>query len=102
MARQLLLTGDHIDAHRDAACGLVNEVVPRGQALPRAIEVATRMATNGPVAVRAAKEIAVRAHGNEPRFALEFALNERVVRNDDAKEGPRAFMEKRTPHYRNR
>ncbi|MFE3060275.1 enoyl-CoA hydratase/isomerase family protein [Nocardia sp. NPDC059239] len=102
MAMQLLLTGDHIDAHRAAACGLVNEVVPAGQELPRAIEIATRIATNAPLAVRASKEIAVRALANEPRFALEFALTERVVRSDDAKEGPRAFMEKRAPRYRSR
>jgi enoyl-CoA hydratase len=52
--------------------------------------------------VRAAKEIAVRALANEPRFALEYALNARVVASEDAGEGPRAFVEKREPKYQGR
>jgi enoyl-CoA hydratase len=68
----------------------------------RARELATAIAANAPVAERTAKEIAVRALGNEPRFALEHALTERVVSTDDAREGPRAFTEKRAPSYRGR
>jgi enoyl-CoA hydratase len=102
IAMQLLLTGDHIDGQRAAAYGLVNEVVPAGQVFSRAMEVARAIARNAPVAVRTAKEIAVRALGNEPRFALELALNECVLRAEDALEGLRAFIEKRSPTYRNR
>ncbi|MGW5518796.1 enoyl-CoA hydratase/isomerase family protein [Nocardia africana] len=102
IAMQLLLTGDHIDAHRAAQYGLVNEVVPGGAVLERAMEIAHGIARNAPVAVRTAKEIAVRAWGNETRFPLELALNERVLRTDDAVEGPRAFVAKRSPRYRNR
>lgn len=101
IAMQLLLTGDHIDAHTAVAHGLVNEVVPPGQEFSRAMEIAARIARNAPLAVRTAKEIAVRALGNEPRFALELALNERVLRSADAVEGPRAFVEKRPPRYGN-
>ncbi|WP_063001564.1 enoyl-CoA hydratase/isomerase family protein [Nocardia mikamii] len=102
IAMQLLLTGDHIDAGRAAQCGLVNEVVPGDVVLKRAMEIAHGIARNAPIAVRTAKEIAVRAWGNESRFPLELALNERVLRTEDAVEGPRAFTAKRSPLYRNR
>ncbi|MCK8616697.1 enoyl-CoA hydratase/isomerase family protein [Gordonia sp. C13] len=101
-AMHLLLTGDHIDAHEARRIGLINEVVPAEQVHTRAMELAERIGRNGPVAVRTAKEIAVRALGNETKFALELALNERVLRSDDATEGPRAFVEKRTPRYSQR
>ncbi|QGP89794.1 enoyl-CoA hydratase/isomerase family protein [Gordonia sp. 135] len=98
-AMHLLLTGDHISAHEAHRIGLINEVVPDDQVRTRAMEFAEIISRNGPVAVRTAKEIAVRALGNEPKFALELALNERVLRSEDATEGPRAFIEKRTPRY---
>lgn len=102
LAMQLLLTGEHIDSGQAAQHGLVTEVVPSARLRERAMEIAHGLARNAPVAVRTAKEIAVRALGNEPRFALELTLNERVLRTEDAVEGPRAFTEKRTPNYRNR
>lgn len=102
IAMKLLLTGDHIDAVEAARHGLVTEVVPGDEVRQRAMEIARGIARNAPVAVRTAKEIAVRALGNEPRFALELGLNERVLRTEDAAEGPRAFMEKRAPRYQNR
>ena len=101
-AMHLLLTGDHIGAHEAQRIGLINEVVPSDQVHTRAMELAEIIGRNGPVAVRTAKEIAVRALGNEPKFALELALNERVLRSEDATEGPRAFVEKRTPRYSQR
>ncbi|WP_258307168.1 enoyl-CoA hydratase/isomerase family protein [Gordonia paraffinivorans] len=99
IAMQLLLTGDHIDATQALRVGLINEVVPPESVLERALDVARGVTRNAPLAVRTAKEIAVRALGNEPRFALENSLNERVLRSADAVEGPRAFIEKRTPSY---
>lgn len=101
-AMQLLLTGDHVDARRAHEVGLVNEVVPRAEVTTRAVELAHRIARNGPVAVRAAKEIAVRVLGNEPRYALEHAINRRVVASEDAREGPLAFTEKRAPRFSGR
>ncbi|MFR9800860.1 enoyl-CoA hydratase/isomerase family protein [Pseudonocardia sp. RS010] len=98
-AMQLLLTGDHVPAARAYEVGLVNEVVEPEQVLDRALELAAGMARNGPLAVRAAKEIAVRALQNESRFALEYAINRTVVASDDAREGPRAFVEKREPKF---
>jgi enoyl-CoA hydratase len=101
-AMQLLLTGDHVPAQRAYDVGLVNEVLPGEEVLDRALAIARAITRNGPLAVRAAKNIAVRALANEPRFALEYALNARVVASDDATEGPRAFIEKRVPNYRGR
>jgi enoyl-CoA hydratase len=102
IAMQLLLTGQPVDAHRAHQVGLVNEVLAAERVFDRAHRLASGIAANAPVAVRTAKEIAVRALGNEPRFVLEHALNERVLRTEDAREGPRAFTERRTPEYRGR
>lgn len=98
-AMQLLLTGDHVGAARAYEVGLVNEVLPRADVLDRALAIARGIARNGPLAVRAAKEIAVRALANEPRFALEYAINQKIVASADAREGPRAFAEKRAPKF---
>lgn len=98
-AMQLLLTGDHVPAQRAYEVGLVNELAPHGQVLDRALELAAGMARNAPLAMRAAKEIAVRALQNEGRFVLEHTINRTVVASADAVEGPRAFSEKRAPHY---
>jgi enoyl-CoA hydratase len=102
IAMQLLLTAEPIDATRAYEVGLVNEVVTRGEALERAMRLADLVARNASLAVQTAKEIAVRALGHERGFQLERALNERVVRSEDAKEGPRAFTEKRRPRFTGR
>jgi enoyl-CoA hydratase len=102
IAMQLLLTGDTIDAGRAYEVGLINEIRSPGEVLPRAFELAERIARNGPLAVRTAKEIAVRALEDESRFALEWALQNRVLRSEDAKEGPRAFRERRKPQFQGR
>jgi enoyl-CoA hydratase/carnithine racemase len=99
---QLLLTGEPIDAQRAYEVGLVNEVAAPGDVLARAVELAGTIARNAPVAVRTAKEIAVRALGNEDGFRLEYDLNGRVLASEDALEGPRAFTEKRRPEFRGR
>jgi len=100
-AMHLLLTGESIDAGNALRIGLVGEVVPASQARDRALKLAHMIAANAPVAVRTAKEIAVRALGNEPRFELETRLNRRVLATRDAQEGPAAFMERRRPRYHN-
>lgn len=99
VAMQLLLTGKPIDARRAYDIGLVNEVVPGDQLMATAMKWAEAICKNGPLAVRTAKEIAVRALGLESGFVLEKALGARVFNSEDAKEGPRAFAEKRTPNY---
>jgi len=102
VAMELLLTGRPIDARRAYEIGLVNQVVPRQQLMPAALQLAEVICQNGPLAVRTAKEIAVRALGLEPGFVLEKALGARVMRSEDAREGPRAFAEKRPPRFQGR
>ena len=102
VAMELLLTGQTIDAQRAYDIGLVNRVVPADRVLGEAHEIAAKICRNGPLAVRTAKEIAVRSLVLEPGFVLEKALGARVFASEDAKEGPSAFMEKRKPVFKGR
>jgi enoyl-CoA hydratase len=102
LAMELLLTGDPIDARRAYEIGLVNRVVPADELMPTALKLAARICKNGPLAVRTSKQIAVRSLGLEPGFVLEKALAAKVFASDDAKEGPRAFAEKRKPRFKGR
>jgi enoyl-CoA hydratase len=102
MAMELLLTGQPIDAQRAYQIGLVNRVVPAAELMPTALKLAETICRNGPLAVRTAKEIAVRSLGLETSFVLEKALGTRVMNSEDAKEGPRAFAEKRKPEFKGR
>jgi enoyl-CoA hydratase len=102
VAMELLLTGKPIDAKRAYDIGLVNQVVPAADLMPAALKWAETICKNGPFAVRTAKEIAVRALGLESGFVLEKALGARVFASEDAKEGPRAFGEKRPPRFTGR
>jgi enoyl-CoA hydratase len=99
IAMQLLLTGQNIDARRAYEVGLVNAVVPKEQLLPTALEWAKKLCRNGPLAMRTAKEIAVRSLELEQGFVLEKALGQKVLASEDAKEGPRAFAEKRPARF---
>ncbi len=102
VAMELLLASRVIDAQRAYDVGLVNQVVPMEQLIPAAIELAEVVCRNGPLAVRTAKEIAVRSLGLEPGFVLEATMAHRVLNSEDAREGPRAFMEKREPRFSGR
>lgn len=102
VAMELLLMGRPITAKRAYDIGLVNEVVPAEQLMPTALKWAETICKNGPLAVRTAKEIAVRALGLESGFVLEKAMGARVFASEDAKEGPRAFAEKRPPRFTGR
>jgi enoyl-CoA hydratase len=104
VAADLLLTGRHIRAPEALRIGLIGHVVPDGQALPRALEIADLIAANGPVAVRAILETIRTTEGmaETDAFKLEAAIGMSVFTSEDAKEGPRAFAEKRTPQFRDR
>jgi enoyl-CoA hydratase len=102
IAMQLLLTGKNIDAQRAYEVGILNEVVPADQLMPTALKLAERMCRNGPLAMKTAKEIAVRSLELETGFVMEKALGARVLRSDDAKEGPLAFAEKRPAKFTGR
>jgi enoyl-CoA hydratase len=100
-ARQLLYTGDLIGAEEARTLGLVNEVTALPDLLPRARAIAERIASRAPLAVAAAKR-AVRAGEDLPLSrALLFEQGEfaALFGTADQKEGMRAFLEKRPPHW---
>ncbi len=102
VAAEMLLVGDDLPARRALELGLINHVVPDGQALDKAREIALRIAENGPLAVR---EIlaTLRETENLPEaeaFAIEMQHGMKVMMSKDASEGPRAFLEKRKPVFR--
>ncbi|MFM7062004.1 MAG: crotonase/enoyl-CoA hydratase family protein, partial [Actinomycetes bacterium] len=101
IACELLLTGDHISAQRALELGLVGHVVPDGEALAKAIEIGNRICENGPLAVKALLKTLRETNGMEENEALtyEFTYGWDVFGSEDAKEGPRAFKEKRTPNF---
>lgn len=102
VAMEILLTGQPISAQRAYEVGLINKIVEPEHLMEEALALAARIADNGPLAVHAAKEIAVRAMNLEGPFTLEYFISDRVLRTEDAKEGPRAFAEKRKPNYQGR
>ena len=104
VAADLLLTGRHITAAEALSIGLIGHVVPDGQALEAALEIAAAIAANGPVAVRAILRVIRETEGmaENEAFALEAKVGMAVFASEDAKEGPRAFAEKRRPRFRDR
>jgi E-phenylitaconyl-CoA hydratase len=102
IAMEVLLLGRRLSAERAAHFGLINEVVPHDEVLTTAQERARELASMAPLAVRAIKELSVRAQymplGDGLR--LEEAISARLRTTEDAKEGPRAFAEKRQAEFR--
>jgi enoyl-CoA hydratase/carnithine racemase len=100
---ELALTGDPIDAERAAELGLVNAAVPTARVLDVALGYAARIAANGPLGVKATKELMRLAVGNAPAArARSQELRPVVFASDDAQEGAQAFAEKRQPVWRSR
>ena len=101
IAMELLLTGDAIDAQTAARWGLVNRVVPADRLMDTALDFARRIAANAPLAVQAAKELALR--GSDPGVAaglrFEQFVNHILQRSDDATEGRQSFADKRPPRF---
>ena len=104
VAADLLLTGRHINAEEAKEIGLIGYVVPDGQALTKAREIAQRICENGPLAIEAILKTLHETDGmtEEEALAHEFTYGWAVFTSEDAKEGPRAFSEKRTPNFRKR
>ena len=104
IAMRMALMGRHerMSAQRAYELGLVSEVVEHDRLIERARELAARVNRNAPLAVRGTR-LAIRRGLDLPMHEAEImaeAFRERVVRTDDAKEGPRAFVEKRDPVWR--
>ena len=102
IAMELLLTGDSIDAETALRWGLVNRVVPLAELMPVAREFASRIARNAPLAVQAAKELALRSRDLDlaSGLRLEQLVNRMLQFSDDAREGPAAFAEKRPAAFK--
>jgi enoyl-CoA hydratase len=101
-AMEMLLTGKHLTAEEALRCGLIGRVVPKGEALVEARRVAEQIAANGPLAVQAIKRSVQECLGLPEEEALkkELEIGWPILKTEDAKEGPRAFAEKRKPDFK--
>ena len=101
VAAEMLLAGDDLPAKRACELGLINYVVPDGQALTKAKEIATRIDKNGPLAVQGilATLRETDALPEDKAFEIEMKHGQKVMASNDAAEGPRAFLEKREPNF---
>jgi enoyl-CoA hydratase len=101
VAAEILLTGKHISAREALAIGLVGHVVPDGQALAKAKEIAAQIAECGPLAVEAVLRTLHETDGMTEAEAMAFDMQVGlpIFGTNDAKEGPRAFAEKRKPRF---
>ena len=101
VAADILLTGRHLSAAEAKDIGLIGHVVPDGQALDKALELADLIAANGPLAVQAILQTIRDSEciPEEEAFQIDAKLGMAVFQSADAKEGPKAFKEKRTPNF---
>ncbi len=102
-AKRMVLLGERVDAQRAERIGLVDEVVARGQALDKALQMADAVARQSPSAVRACKKLIQGARSGSPQQVL-VAEREAFVDlfdTEDQREGVNAFLGKRPPQWRN-
>ena len=103
-ALEVLLTGDRLNAQQAYDLGLVNRVVNPEDVMSTAEELANKINANGPLAVRAIKQLAYQGMDMplEQGLRLEELVSQRIHKTEDSKEGPLAFVEKRKPNYKGR
>ncbi len=101
-AMKILLGGEPIDAQQAREMGLVSEVVPREKLLERAEAVAANICAQAPLALQAIKRTVLETHTKDWSDAFNFEMEQAasVMMTHDAREGPRAFREKRSPDFR--
>ena len=101
---EFLLTAEAFPASRALELGLLNEIVDEADLADRALDWAKRITVNAPLAVQATKESVLRGLAVDMReaYKIENELAGRVFSSDDAKEGPKAFAEKRDPRWTGR
>ncbi|MFV0244437.1 MAG: enoyl-CoA hydratase/isomerase family protein [Qingshengfaniella sp.] len=104
LAMELLLTGDSFDAEMALRAGVINRIVAPEALMDAAMAMAGKIAANAPVAVQEIKRTVVAVSGLplDEGYTHEDRAKATVMATDDAREGPRAFMEKRAPVYRGR
>src|SRR5580693_1010638 len=103
-AMELLLCADQVPAQRAYEMGLLNEGCRPADLMARAYDYAHRITANGPFAIRKTKESALRGLATDMReaYKIESEISGEVFSSEDAKEGPKAFAEKRPPKWQNR
>ncbi len=101
---EMLLLGENMDAETAARWGLINRIAPADRLLDTAFDYARRIAANAPLAVQAAKELAIRSYDMDLATSLRFeqAILRLLQTTEDAVEGPAAFREKRQPRFEGR
>ena len=103
-AMYLMLTGDTLSVEEAKRLGFVHEVLEPDALMPRAVEIAEMIGANAPLAVQGTKAVAQfwRRYGLEESYRLNAAWGQRVLNSEYAREGPRAFAEKRPPEWQGR
>jgi len=100
IAMEMLFTGEPISAQDALRFGLVNRVVPAADLIPAATALAEKIAQNAPVSLRRIKELSVKSIGSPLLFALKMAPGPSPYESQDAREGAKAFTEKRSAPFK--
>jgi enoyl-CoA hydratase/carnithine racemase len=101
-ASEMLLMGTSIDAQEALRVGLINKIVPADKLMEEAMAWAQKIAENGPLSVRAAKQCILQGTDMtlQDGMQLELDLVDKLLDTEDSREGPRAFAEKRKPNFK--